>query len=136
MIDIQWLYRVDRDWLKRFVRHFAKPGLSFELHCWNEETEAIALAKSIAHPKVSDWKHGVYYEGVVTQENIPVLATISDEEEATPFFDILIDGDLCCEHWGNEIYVYKSTSADPVLKKLLDEIKDRATVSESFGEMQ
>ena len=135
MIGIQWIERVDRNWLKKFISHFAKPGRAFEVHCWNEETEAVALAKQIAKPKETDWKHGVFFEGVVTEENIHVLTTISDGEEATPFFDILIDGDLCSEHWGNEIYILKSTLEDQALKALLDEIADRASVDEFFEEM-
>ena len=130
MIGVQWIERVDREWLKKLIGHFAKTGSAFELHCWNEETEAIALAESIAKPKETDWQHGVFFEGVVSEENIPVLTMITDGEEATPFFDILIGGDLCCEHWGNEIYILRSTMEDKILSALFDEIDGRASVDE------
>lgn len=134
MIGIQWLERADKEWLRRLIHHFAKPGAEFELHCWNEETEAIALAASIAKPKETDWQHGVYFEGTITEDVIPVLKTMMDGEDCTPFFDILIGGDLVCEHWGTEIYILKTTLEDAEFRCLIDEIADRASITEFVEE--
>ena len=136
MIGIQWIDRVDRYWLKKLIGYFAKPGVPFELHCWNEETEAISLAKSIAQPRKTDWQHGVYFKGVATEEKISVITMISDGEEATPFFDILINDDLICEHWGREIYIRKTDFADTEFMNLLDEVADRASIDEFPAENQ
>lgn len=135
MIGIQWIERVDRAWLQKFIRHFAKPGLPFELHCWNEETEAIRLAESIAQRVEANWQRGTYFKGIVTEENIPVLTMITGGETCTPFFDILINDDLICEHWGTEIYINKTTFADVAFKNLLDEVADRVSIDEFSAEI-
>ena len=136
MIEIQWIEKVDREWLQRLIRHFAKPGADFELHCWNEETEAIRLAQTIAQPLETNWQHGVYFKGRVTQENLPVLTAVQEGEDATTFFDIVIHDDLWCQHWGTEIIITKSTFADENLKSLVGEIGEKASIAEFIEENQ
>ena len=80
------------------------------------------------------WRHGIYFEGTITEDVIPVLETVTDGEECTPFFDILIGGDLVCEHWGREIYILKTTFGDADFRRLIDEIAELASIGEFVEE--
>ncbi len=132
MISVQWIDPVDRDWHQRLIRHFAKPGMEFELQCWQEETEAIELAKSVAQQVPTEWKGGCVFRGIVSEENLAVLSLARKVEkcweECSLFFAILVGG-LSCEHWGSELHI-EGHAQDAELKSLLEEIREKAAVSE------
>ena len=83
---------------------------TFEIHCWNEETEWIALALQYGTLKETDWQYGRIITGAVTPEFCekllglpkPVDRTICNK--MTPFFQIFLDGDFQSCHYGTENY--------------------------------
>ena len=83
---------------------------TFEIHCWNEEKEEIALAFKFGKLKESDWTYGKVITGEVTAEFAEMLlAQLKpiDTEAAnkmTPFFNIFLDDTFQSSHWGTEIY--------------------------------
>ena len=87
-----------------------KTAKTFEIHCWNEETEWIELALRFGKLKESDWTHGKVIIGEVTPEFIKMILSQpkpTDNEAAnkmTPFFNIFLDDTFQSSHWGTEIY--------------------------------
>ena len=48
------------------ISGYLKQAKSFEIHCWNEETEWIELALEYGRVKEDDWKYGKIIIGDVT----------------------------------------------------------------------
>ena len=46
---------------------------TFEIHCWNEETEWIELALKYGNLKEDDWKYGKIITGEVTAKFIEMI---------------------------------------------------------------
>ncbi len=82
---------------------------TFEIHCWNEESEWIELALQYGKRKDSDWRHGKIIAGQVTPEFIKMLMEQpkpSDTEicnKMTPFFTIALDNGFWSAHYGTEL---------------------------------
>ena len=87
-----------------------KNAKTFEIHCWNEETEEIALALKYGKLKESDWSYGKVIIGEVTPEFIKMILSqpkptdIEAANKMTPFFNIFLDDTFQSSHWGCEIY--------------------------------
>ena len=87
-----------------------KNAKTFEIHCWNEETEEIALALKFGKRKESDWTYGKVITGEVTPEFVEMLLSqqkptdIEAANKMTPFFNIFLDDTFQSSHWGTEIY--------------------------------
>ena len=50
-----------------------KNAKTFEIHCWNEETDEIALALKYGKLKEDDWSYGKVIIGEVTPEFIKMI---------------------------------------------------------------
>ncbi len=87
-----------------------KTAKTFEIHCWNEETEWIALALEYGKLKESDWTYGKVITGEVTPAFTEMLlsqpkpADLDAANKMTPFFNIFLDDTFQSSHWGTEIY--------------------------------
>jgi len=87
-----------------------KKAKTFEIHCWNEETEEIALALKYGKLKKSDWTYGKIITGEVTPEFVEMLLSqpkptdIEAANKMTPFFNVFLDDNFQSCHWGTEIY--------------------------------
>jgi len=87
-----------------------KNAKNFEIHCWNEETEEIAMALRYGDFKDSDWQYGKIIIGEVTQEFIEMLLSqpkptdLDAANKMTPFFNVFLDDNFQSCHWGTEIY--------------------------------
>lgn len=87
-----------------------KNAKTFEIHCWNEETDEIALALKYGKLKESDWSYGKVIIGEVTPEFIKMILSqpkptdIEAANKMTPFFNIFLDDTFQSSHWGTEIY--------------------------------
>ena len=83
---------------------------TFEIHCWNEETEWIELALKYGNLKEDDWKYGKIITGEVTAKFIEMILAqpkptdIEAANKMTPFFNIFLDDTFQSSHWGTEIY--------------------------------
>ena len=83
---------------------------TFEIHCWIEEAEWIALALKHGVLKEDDWQYGQIITGAVTPEfrelllGQPKPADTEIYNKMTPFFQIFLDGDFQSCHYGTENY--------------------------------
>ena len=103
---------------KALVEQYAKTAASFEIHCWNEETEWIALALQYGNYKQTDWAFGKIVSGSVTPEFLQMLLGLpkpTDTEiynKMTPFFSIFFDNGFSSEHYGTELHVCEGASCE------------------------
>lgn len=87
-----------------------KNAKTFEIHCWNEETDEIALALKYGKLKEDDWSYGKVIIGEVTPEFIKMILSqpkptdIEAANKMTPFFNVFLDDTFQSSHWGTEIY--------------------------------
>ena len=92
------------------IKDALQTAKTFEIHCWKEETDAIALALGYGTVKDSDWRYGRVIVGTVTAEFVEMLLSQpkpTDTEAAnkmTPFFNIFFDNGFQSCHWGTELY--------------------------------
>ena len=82
---------------------------TFEIHCWNEETEWIELALRYGKLKDDDWRHGKIITGDVTPEFVKMLldqpkpADTEIYNKMTPFFNVFLDDKFQSCHYGMEL---------------------------------
>lgn len=97
-------------WLS-YITTALKDAKSFEIHCWNEESEWIELALQHGKPKDDDWRHGKIIAGDVTPEFVQMLLGLpkpTDTEiynKMTPFFNVFLDSKFQSCHYGTELYL-------------------------------
>lgn len=97
-------------WLE-LIRERIKAAKTFEIHCWNEETEWIELALQYGVLKEDDWQYGKIITGPVTPEFIDMLLNMAkptDREiynKMTPFFNVFLDDTFQSCHYGTELYL-------------------------------
>ena len=95
---------------KELIAGYLKKAKSFEVHCWNEETEWILLALQYGKLKDDDWKYGKIITGDVTPQFIEMILTLpkpADTEiynKMTPFFNVFLDDVFQSGHYGTENY--------------------------------
>lgn len=94
---------------KALITEHIRTAKTFEIHCWKEETDEIALALQYGSVKQKNWKYGTIIEGNVTSEFRDMLLNLpkpSDTPDAyrmmTPFFGIMFDNGFSSEHYGTE----------------------------------
>ena len=101
----------DNNKWKALLAEHLKTAKTFEIHCWNEETEWIELALQYGNLKESDWQHGKIIAGSVTPEFTSMLLDLpkpTDTEiynKMTPFFNVFLDDDFSSSHYGTEVYI-------------------------------
>ena len=107
---------LDRDekdnskWLA-YITDALKEAKTFEIHCWNEETEWIELALQYGRLKADDWRHGKIITGDVTPEFVQMLLSqpkptdTEIENKMTPFFNVFLDDKFQSCHYGTELYL-------------------------------
>ena len=96
---------------KALLAEHLETAKTFEIHCWNEETEWIELALQYGYLKESDWQHGKIIAGNITPEFASMLLDLpkpTDTEiynKMTPFFNVFLDDDFSSSHYGTEVYI-------------------------------
>ena len=96
-------------WLK-LISGYLKQAKSFEIHCWNEETEWIELALEYGRVREDDWKYGKIIIGDVTPEFVAMILNLSKPTDTevynkmTPFFNVFLDDTFQSCHYGTENY--------------------------------
>ena len=97
---------------KQLVDEHTKTARSFEIHCWAEEEDAIALALLYGTVKPMNWKYGTVIEGAVTEAFKNMLLSQPKPADAgngynmmTPFFTIMFDNGFSSEHYGTENHI-------------------------------
>ena len=92
------------------ITYDLKTAKTFDIHCWNEEPDEIALALQYGKLKEADWTYGKIITGEVTPEFVEMLLSqpkptdIEAANKMTPFFNIFLDDTFQSSHWGTEIY--------------------------------
>ena len=96
-------------WLS-IIKDALQTAKTFEIHCWYEEPEAIALALEYGTFKDTDWWYGKVIVGAVTTAfgdmllSQPKPSDIESANKMTPFFNIFFDNGFQSCHWGTELY--------------------------------
>ena len=97
-------------WLS-YIKAALDNAKTFEIHCWNEETEWIELALQYGSLKEDDWRHGKIITGDVTPEFVQMLldqpkpTDTEIENKMTPFFNVFLDDRFQSCHYGTELYI-------------------------------
>jgi len=109
LVAFDGVERGNQNWLA-LIEPYLKTAKTFEIHCWNEEVEWIALAAQYGQLKNDDWKYGKIVTGAVTQEFADMLLhqpKPTDTEiynKMTPFFSVFLDDCFQSCHYGTENY--------------------------------
>ena len=102
---------VDNSKWVSYITAALKVAKTFEIHCWNEETEWIELALQYGSLKEDDWKYGKIIAGDVTPEFVQMLlgqpkpTDIEIYNKMTPFFNVFLDDKFQSCHYGTELYI-------------------------------
>ena len=97
-------------WLS-YITAALKDAKTFEIHCWNEETEWIELALQYGSLKEDDWRHGKIITGNVTPEFVQMLLSqpkptdTEIENKMTPFFSVFLDDKFQSCQYGTQLYI-------------------------------
>ena len=97
-------------WLS-YITAALKDAKTFEIHCWNEETEWIELALRYGRLKDDDWQHGKIITGDITPEFVQMLleqpkpTDTEIDNKMTPFFNVFLDDKFQSCHYGTELYL-------------------------------
>lgn len=100
----------DTKW-KALAAEYLKAAETFEIHCWNEETEWIKLALRYGELKKTNWQLGKVIAGPVTPEFTEMLLSLPKPNDTdiynkmTPFFGVFLDSHFDSSHYGTEIYL-------------------------------
>ncbi len=128
MQSIQLISRIDNNkWWKELFLHYASKGESFEIRCWDEETESIDLLRKFGRVEKSQTTKEIIITGYITNQFIDLI--IKEEmpkdqsiyNKMTQFFTINIDKSFESAHYGTEIYIDED---EEYAKKILDKIKE------------
>ena len=96
-------------WIE-LISGYLATAKTFEIHCWNEETEWIELALKYGKLKDDDWRYGKIIVGAVTPQfvqmllNLPKPTDTEIENKMTPFFSIFLDNGYESAHYGTELH--------------------------------
>lgn len=97
-------------WLA-YITAALKDAKTFEIHCWNEETEWIELALRYGRLKDDDWQYGKIITGDITPEFVQMLleqpkpTDTEIDNKMTPFFNVFLDDKFQSCHYGTELYL-------------------------------
>ena len=97
-------------WLS-YITAALKDAKTFEIHCWNEETEWIELALRYGRLKDDDWQYGKIITGDITPEFVQMLleqpkpTDTEIDNKMTPFFNVFLDDKFQSCHYGTELYL-------------------------------
>lgn len=110
MVTLDKSEQDNHKWLS-YVAAALNSAKTFEIHCWNEESEWIELALRYGKLKDDDWQYGKIITGEVTPEfkqmllSQPKPTDIELENKMTPFFNVFLDDTFQSCHYGTELYL-------------------------------
>ena len=110
MVTLDRSEQDNRKWLS-YVAAALTSAKTFEIHCWNEESEWIEFALRYGRLKEDDWCYGKIVTGEVTPEfkqmllSQPKPTDIEIENKMTPFFNVFLDDTFQSCHYGTELYI-------------------------------
>ena len=110
MVTLDKSEQDNHKWLS-YVAAALNSAKTFEIHCWNEESEWIELALRYGKLKDDDWQCGKIITGDVTPAFVQMLLSqpkptdIEIENKMTPFFNVFLDNKFQSCHYGTELYI-------------------------------
>lgn len=110
MITLDRTEKDNSKWMD-YISATLNDAKTFEIHCWNEETEWIDLALRYGRLKEDPWKYGKIIVGNVTPAFVQMLLSqpkptdIELENKMTPFFNVFLDNKFQSCHYGTELYI-------------------------------
>ena len=110
MVTLDKSEQDNHKWLS-YVAAALNSAKTFEIHCWNEESEWIELALRYGKLKDDDWRYGKIITGEVTPAFVQMLLSqpkptdIEIENKMTPFFNVFLDDTFQSCHYGTELYL-------------------------------
>ena len=81
-IEFDYTQPTNQQW-KDIIKQHLQTTISFEIHCWEEETKWIDATLQYGELKETEWSY-------------------------TPFFSIFLDSGFSSEHYGTELYQLKT----------------------------
>ncbi len=109
MITFDYSEKDSSRWIE-LISYYLNEAETFEIHCWNEETEWISLALRYGQLKEDDWKYGKIITGHVTPQFAEMILHLPKPEDTeiynkmTPFFNVFLDDVFQSSHYGTENY--------------------------------
>lgn len=108
-IDFDYLSPTNETW-QDIIAPYLQQAKTFEIHCWQDESQAIKQALIYGELKESGWPYGEVIMGDVTPEFTNYLLTLPKPQDTeiynkmTPFFSIFLDDIFSSSHYGTELY--------------------------------
>lgn len=108
-IDFDRSEKDNTKWIE-LMKPYLNTAKTFEIHCWNEESEWIELVLQYGELKDDDWKYGKIVIGKVTPQFIEMLLSLQKPTDIeiynkmTPFFNVFLDDVFQSCHYGTENY--------------------------------
>ena len=93
---------------KKLISDNISTAKTFEIHCWEDEADAISLALNYGSLKQTNWKHGSVIASTITENFISMLLSLPKQSDTdiynkmTPFFSIFFDNGFSSSHYGTE----------------------------------
>lgn len=128
----------DNTWWKEIFRLYARSGEYFEIHCWSDEAEELALAKRYGSTACYAMPDIKIVHGILTDELIRLFlleekpADRSCYNKMVPFFTVRIGSAYSSEKYGTEVLVTsKGPSQEESIKRIISTIADHAKLFRS-----
>lgn len=128
----------NNQWWKELFRLYARSGEYFEIHCWSDEAEELALAKRYGSTACYAMPDIKIVHGILTDELIRLFlleekpADCSCYNKMVPFFTVRIGSAYSSEKYGTEVLVTsKGPSQEESIKRIISTIADHAKLFRS-----
>lgn len=93
---------------KKLISENISTAKTFEIHCWEDETDEISMALKYGVINETSWKLGSIIKGKITNDfksmllSLPKPSDTDTYNKMTPFFSIFFDNGFSSEHYGTE----------------------------------
>ena len=116
-------HNIGSQWWISLFSLFLKEGDVFEIRCWNEERDEIAMAMSLGNSASQREGFETSITGKISSDMIRKMTALPEPKDKqnynkmTPFFTIDIAPHFHSEHYGTEVFLSDLTSDEVTLVK-------------------
>lgn len=99
---------------KKLISENISTAKTFEIHCWEDETDEISMALKYGVINETSWKLGSVIKGNITDDfksmllSLPKPSDTDTYNKMTPFFSIFFDNGFSSEHYGTENHIRRN----------------------------
>ena len=127
----------ENSWWKKLLHPALDGAQRFEIHCWNEEIQAISQALAFGEKIGYDWPYGTVISGRISQEFARYLETLPQQgEEPVPIFTLFLDNGFSSAHYGTELALPDQLFHNPLVQKVLKDLDASIGREEDFPQME